>query len=341
MSRSFGAFVWAAGLMAQPPDPSSEIQAGQLIPPRQTKSPQPKYTREAREFCVEGSVLAKFVVDVNGRATQVRVIAPLGYGLDEELVKTTDDWRFEPAQHEGVPVPFTAVASTNFRLTADPKKPPKCAQREIALALSEMSADPQKTPAALAVVAAWKKKKFATAEYLTGRWMLDGSNGMARDEAGGMALIQSAAENNLGQAIYFLATRKAAGEPVDWTQLERAARFGSREAQFAVAERLERGTDGAERDAERALGYYWQCARAGDVRCQLSTGRLLTLEPRTHIYAIAWLEIAERNGAAAAKDWLTKVLPSATPQRIANARRFEQEWFPTSPESRALPATGR
>ncbi len=89
---------------------------GPISPPRVKSAPDPQYSKEARHAHVQGVVVLRMVVGVDGRAQQVKVSRSLGYGLDEEAVKAVQKWRFEPAKRKGKPVPVQINVEVNFRL---------------------------------------------------------------------------------------------------------------------------------------------------------------------------------------------------------------------------------
>lgn len=60
--------------------------------------PDPPFTDEARKAKMQGTVLLRVLVGKDGRALDVRVVAPLGLGLDEQAVRTVRTWRFIPAK---------------------------------------------------------------------------------------------------------------------------------------------------------------------------------------------------------------------------------------------------
>jgi TonB family protein len=84
--------------------------------PRITHYVDPKYTDEARKLKVRGSVLLYLVVGTDGRAHDIRVVRPLGHGLDEEAVKAAEQWKFAPGADHGTPVPVELNAEAVFRI---------------------------------------------------------------------------------------------------------------------------------------------------------------------------------------------------------------------------------
>jgi protein TonB len=63
-----------------------------------------RYTAAARDANISGKVTLLLTVDVNGRATHVRVLHGLGIGLDEGAVVAVRQDRFKPAMKDGHPV---------------------------------------------------------------------------------------------------------------------------------------------------------------------------------------------------------------------------------------------
>lgn len=113
------------GLPQQPstkPDKPPAKQAdgkseGSVSPPRLIFSPDPQYTAKARRAHVEGSIVLTMMVGTDGRPQDIKVIRPLGYGLDEQTINTVRTWRFEPARRNGKPVPIRIdTLQIDFRL---------------------------------------------------------------------------------------------------------------------------------------------------------------------------------------------------------------------------------
>jgi TonB family protein len=77
---------------------------------------QPDYTDQARQAKYQGVVLLRVVIDENGAPQNVRVLRPLGLGLDEKAVAAVRHWRFRPGLLDGHPVPVDANVEINFQL---------------------------------------------------------------------------------------------------------------------------------------------------------------------------------------------------------------------------------
>jgi TonB family protein len=78
--------------------------------------PEPEYSEEARKAKFQGTVLLAIVVDVDGRPRDIRVLRPLGMGLDEKAIEAVSKWRFKPGHKDGRAVPVQAAVEVNFRL---------------------------------------------------------------------------------------------------------------------------------------------------------------------------------------------------------------------------------
>ena len=78
--------------------------------------PDPDYSEQARKAKYQGTVILAIVVDENGNPTHIRVVKPLGMGLDEKAIEAVEKWRFRPGMKDGQPVRVVAQIEINFRL---------------------------------------------------------------------------------------------------------------------------------------------------------------------------------------------------------------------------------
>ncbi|HXP91276.1 MAG TPA: energy transducer TonB [Fibrobacteria bacterium] len=77
----------------------------------------PPYPRRAKEDGVEAALELRILVDERGRVEKIEVLgAPPGYGFEAALESASRDWRFEPAQLGGVPVPEWVRMPYSFHL---------------------------------------------------------------------------------------------------------------------------------------------------------------------------------------------------------------------------------
>ncbi len=89
---------------------------GGVTNPIPTYHPEPQYTEEARQAKWQGSVMVSVIIDATGTPTNIKVIRPLGLGLDEKAIEAVSQWKFQPGTKDGVPVPVQAQIEVTFRL---------------------------------------------------------------------------------------------------------------------------------------------------------------------------------------------------------------------------------
>ncbi len=89
---------------------------GAVTAPVPVYQPEPPYTEEARKAKFSGTVLLTIVVDAQGYTRDVRLVKPLGMGLDEKALETVRTWRFRPGRRNNVPVPVSMLVEITFRL---------------------------------------------------------------------------------------------------------------------------------------------------------------------------------------------------------------------------------
>jgi TonB family protein len=86
--------------------------------PKLVKETKPRYTREAMDAKIQGTVWLQAIVLDNGDVGDVEVIQSLDqvYGLDDEAVKALKQWKFEPGMKDGKPVDVQIEVEMSFRL---------------------------------------------------------------------------------------------------------------------------------------------------------------------------------------------------------------------------------
>ena len=78
--------------------------------------PDPPYSEEARKAKFSGTVVVQIIVDAAGTVRDVRVLKPLGLGLDEKALETIHTWKFKPSLRNGSPVNVRMLVEVSFRL---------------------------------------------------------------------------------------------------------------------------------------------------------------------------------------------------------------------------------
>lgn len=89
---------------------------GDVAAPILLSKTEPEYSEEARKAKYSGIVLLTIVVDQNGLPRDIRVVRPLGLGLDEKAIEAVRHWRFRPGMKSGKPVAVQAQVEVSFRL---------------------------------------------------------------------------------------------------------------------------------------------------------------------------------------------------------------------------------
>src|SRR5271155_1582007 len=89
---------------------------GGVSPPSILYKVEPEYSEEARKAKFQGTVLLYVVVDEKGNPRDIKILRPLGLGLDQKAVEAVEKWKFSPGQKDGKPVPVQAQIEVNFRL---------------------------------------------------------------------------------------------------------------------------------------------------------------------------------------------------------------------------------
>ncbi len=88
-----------------PPPPMADEFVAYDTPPKLIRLVKPKYPDIARKAGIEGMVILKILVDVDGKVIDARVLKSLGnVGCDEAAVKAAKKCLFEPALQRDKPV---------------------------------------------------------------------------------------------------------------------------------------------------------------------------------------------------------------------------------------------
>jgi TonB family protein len=77
---------------------------------------EPHYSEIARKLRVEGTVGLQVVIKADGTLQAVKVVRPVGYGLDENAIETAREFRFNPSMKDGKPIAVLANLDMVFRL---------------------------------------------------------------------------------------------------------------------------------------------------------------------------------------------------------------------------------
>lgn len=84
--------------------------------PKKLFGPKPRYTEEARQARIQGTVILQVVVDAEGNVTEAKVLKGLPLGLDDSAIEMVKTWKYEPAKRGGEPVAVYVNLLVNFSL---------------------------------------------------------------------------------------------------------------------------------------------------------------------------------------------------------------------------------
>jgi TonB family protein len=92
----------------------AHVGEANVTAPKILFQPEPEFSDPARKLHLKGVVGLNIVVDQAGRVSDVRIVKPMGAGLDENAVNTVRTWRFAPATKDGRPVAVAVYIEVDF-----------------------------------------------------------------------------------------------------------------------------------------------------------------------------------------------------------------------------------
>ena len=97
---------------------NAQEQADGVQKPQVVRDVKPKYTPEAMQAGIQGSVFLEVVVQDDGTVGEAKVTKSLDekYGLDAEALKAVKQWLFKPGTKDGKPVPVAVEIEMTFKL---------------------------------------------------------------------------------------------------------------------------------------------------------------------------------------------------------------------------------
>jgi TonB family protein len=87
-----------------------------MSPPKAISSPDPEFSDGARGVKYQGVAILGLVVNAEGKPIKVRVVTPLGAGLDAKAVHAVESWKFEPARRNNQPTAMDIMVEVDFHL---------------------------------------------------------------------------------------------------------------------------------------------------------------------------------------------------------------------------------
>ena len=294
--------------------------------PKLLSKVEPEYSPKARAEHIEGTVLLDVIVDEHGRATNITVVSPLGFGLDECAQAAVEKWGFQPGEKDGRPVRIEVTIEVHFRFLGtnfDARAEQRRTSYNAIIRSMRRQLDGKPSAHDLETIDRLCLKDYPPAMYLKGVLLEQGK--LIPKEAGeSLRLLTNAAQKNYGPAMYEVGRKYVEGTelPKDLAKglamVRDAALLGSTAAQFSLGSRYETG-NGVPSDPDRARRYYRLCAAANDPRCQYKLGQLLIDRPGRkeldYVQAIAWLQLAANQKHAPAATLLDRERPQMTAEQ--------------------------
>ena len=87
-----------------------------IRPPRATSIADPKYSDAARKAKINGSVIVAVAINEEGGVDDVKIVRPLGYGLDQNAMAAAKQSKFTPGTKDGKPVAVQLNMEMTFKL---------------------------------------------------------------------------------------------------------------------------------------------------------------------------------------------------------------------------------
>jgi TonB family protein len=100
----------------EPEETETKVNGCPIRVVKRTVETKPSYTEEARLAGVEGTAVVYAEIAKDGSPENLRVLRGLRHGLDQEALKTVQQWRFEPNLQNGQAVRVATYVPVRFRL---------------------------------------------------------------------------------------------------------------------------------------------------------------------------------------------------------------------------------
>ncbi len=102
---------------AKPPVPDAPLRVGgDVKAPIIVNKVEPVYPEVARKARISGIVIVECTINKNGDVTDVHVLKPLPFGLDQAAADAVRRWKFKPGTLNGQPVDVLFNLTVNFKL---------------------------------------------------------------------------------------------------------------------------------------------------------------------------------------------------------------------------------
>ncbi|HEX7894004.1 MAG TPA: energy transducer TonB [Terriglobales bacterium] len=92
------------------------LKGTNITPPKPVYSPDPRYSRKAKQDKYQGNCVLSLIVGSDGKPYDIKVSRFLGEGLDAMAIEAVRKWRFDPARKDGDPVAVAINVEVKFVL---------------------------------------------------------------------------------------------------------------------------------------------------------------------------------------------------------------------------------
>lgn len=93
-------------------------------PPALLEASAPVYPPAAAAQGLEAQVKVQIRIEADGTVSSVQVVESIGSGFDEAAVAAAKEYRFKPAEWDGVPGPIVVATTIHFVLEQEEEEPP-------------------------------------------------------------------------------------------------------------------------------------------------------------------------------------------------------------------------
>lgn len=327
MLRLEVAVVLSAICLAQTPPSDEPLRWPHpgLLPPKLLKRVAPEYSREGLEVGVQGISLYEIVIDEHGMPANLRLLSPLGYGLDERAREALEQWRFEPGRLNGEPVSVYGRVEVAFRLRDVKFNFEAEHQRtEFNRSMDGVKRGGETRASGIESILKLSKDGMPAAMHAEATWLIAGSLEHP-DPNRARTLMKAAADRDYPPALHEYGLMHLRGDGVSMDQkrglnlIRDASRRGNVNAQFFLGSSYERGSL-VDRDLEQAVKQFQLCAAQITPMCQYRLARLLLDKQKRKesdlLQAVAWLQLAAGHGLEEARQALDTVLPQLTAEQL-------------------------
>ena len=183
--------------------------------PKLVRSIEPVFTEEAHAAHVSASRLAmEIVVSEVGQVCDIRLISPLGFGLDQAAIEAVREWQFRPATYNGTPIRFKVKIEISFLTPGNRVHPDEVSRIEFNLAISKYSSGERKQLAeSIQAIERLSARKYPPAEAFLGYLLYLGEN-VSQDPKRAVELITHAYKKKAPFALFAMGLLLAEGRAI-------------------------------------------------------------------------------------------------------------------------------